>query len=189
MSDQQTIHEQMTISDILAMFPDKAQHLSQEITNAGLHCVGCNASKYETLEAGMMGHGKSRDEVKSLVEKLNALLSRKMDRTTITLTPSAAQKFMEFAAAEGKQGFALRFDEELAGCSGFEYVLDFSEKAEADDQVFTSQGIEIHVKKKKVNKLLGATIDYMNGIRDSGFKIINPNVASSCGCGSSHGYD
>lgn len=179
----------MKIADILAMFPDKAQRLSQEITNAGLHCIGCNASTLETLEGGMLGHGKSQDAIDKLVRRLNALLGEEVDRTTVTLTPDAAKKFLEFAALEGKPGCALRFGEELAGCSGFEYILDFSDGSTEDDAVFFSCGVEIHVKKKLLARLLGCCIDYITGIRDSGFKVINPNVRSSCGCGSSHGYN
>ncbi len=187
---QQTdrIHAQMTISDILGMFPDKAQRLSQEITNAGLHCIGCNAATWETLESGMLGHGKTQPQIDDLVQKLNALLDEKVDLTTITVTPEAAKKFLEFATLEGKPNTALRFGEEMAGCSGFEYVLDFSDEASSDDQVFNSNGVEIHVHKKQVPHLLGSQIDYVNGIRDSGFKVINPNVRASCGCGTSHGY-
>lgn len=188
MTTNTKIHAQMTIADILAMFPDKAQRLSQEITNAGLHCVGCQAATWETLEGGMLGHGKTQDQIEDLVERLNTLLDEVVDLSTITVTPSAAEKFKDFAKADGKEGWALRFGEEMAGCSGFEYVLDFSEKAEADDEVFHSNGIDIHVNKKLLRRLIGSKIDYMNGIRDSGFKIINPNVNSACGCGSSHGY-
>jgi iron-sulfur cluster assembly protein len=188
MSTQTKIHPQMTISDILGMFPDKAQRLSQEITNAGLHCIGCNAATWETLESGMLSHGKNPSQIEQLVTRLNALLDEKIDTTTITMTPEAAKKFLEFAALEGKPGAALRFGEEMAGCSGFEYVLDFSEQASPDDEVFTTNGIEVHVHKKQVKQLLGCQIDYVNGIRDTGFKVINPNVRSSCGCGTSHGY-
>lgn len=187
-STNQTIHRQMTISAILGMFPDKAQRLAQEITNAGLHCVGCNAATWETLEGGMLGHGKSQAAIDTLIQRLNALLEEKVDLTTITLTSEAAKKFQEFASAEGKPNVALRFGEEMAGCSGFEYVLDFSEKANPEDAVYTSNGVEIHVKKSCLPRLLGCSIDYINGIRDAGFKVINPNVSSSCGCGSSHGY-
>lgn len=188
MSQKTKIHAQMTISDILGMFPDKAQRLSQEITNAGLHCIGCNAATWETLESGMLSHGKTPSQVEQLVERLNALLEEVIDLTTITVTPEAAKKFIEFATLEGKPNAALRFGEEMAGCSGFEYVLDFSEQATPDDEVFLSNGIEVHVHKKQVAQLIGSQIDYLTGIRDSGFKVTNPNVRSSCGCGTSHGY-
>lgn len=189
MTTKTKIHAQMTISDILGMFPDKAQGLSQEITNAGLHCVGCQAATWETLEGGMLGHGKTPAEIQNLVDRLNELLEEEVDLTTITVTPEAAKRFQEFAKAEGKEGSALRFSEEMAGCSGFEYVLDFSSGADPKaDEIFHSNGIEVHVNKRILPRLIGSKIDYMNGIRDSGFKIMNPNVNASCGCGSSHGY-
>lgn len=185
---RETIDRHMTIEEILGMFPYKAQRLSQEITNAGLHCVGCHAAVWETLEGGMYGHGKSDEEIDHLVNRLNALLQEKVDLNSITLTPRAAGKFLEILEEEQKTGWGLRFSEELAGCSGFEYVLDFSEKADSDDKVFHSQGIEIHVKQAVLPRLLGSEIDYVEGLRGSGFKISNPNVSTSCGCGSSHNY-
>lgn len=182
------IHRQMTIETILSMFPHKAQKLSQEITNAGLHCVGCQAATWETLEAGMYGHGMNDDQIEKLVDRLNTLLGEETDLSTITITPRAAKKYLEILAEEGKQGWGLRFAERMAGCNGFEYALDYSEKALPTDEVFVSQGIEIHVDLGMVSRLLGSEIDYVDGLQGSGFKISNPNVRSSCGCGSSHGY-
>jgi iron-sulfur cluster assembly protein len=182
------IHRNMTIEEILSLFPFKAQRLAQEITNAGLHCVGCSAATWETLEAGMLGHGKTQAEIDDLIGKLNALLEEEVDVSTISITKRAADKYLSILAEEGKQGWGVRFDERMAGCSGFEYVLDYSEKAAEDDEIFSSHGIEIHVKKQKVNRLLGSEIDFVDGLRGSGFKITNPNVRSSCGCGTSHGY-
>lgn len=182
------ITRKMTIEQILGMFPFKAQRLSQEITNAGLHCVGCHAAVWETLEGGMLSHGKTEEQIDELVRRLNALLAEKVDLTSITLTPRAADKFLKILSEEGKQGWGLRFSEEMAGCNGFEYVLDFSEKADENDESFISHGIEIHVKKAMLSRLIGSEIDYLEGLRGSGFKISNPNVGSSCGCGSSHNY-
>jgi iron-sulfur cluster assembly protein len=182
------ISRQMTIDSILGMFPNKAQRLSQEITNAGLHCIGCHAATWETLEQGMYGHGKTDDEINRLVAKLNDLLDEKVDHSTITITPRAAKKYLSILDSEGKQGWGIRFDEKMAGCNGFEYVLDYSEKAREDDETIVSQGIEIHIKKSMMDRLLGSEIDYIDGLQGSGFKISNPNVKSSCGCGTSHGY-
>jgi len=182
------IHRQMTIESILAMFPFKAQKLAQEITNAGLHCVGCHAATWETLEAGMYGHGMKDEDIDRLVDRLNALLEEEVDNSTIVLTPRAAKKFLEILAEEGKQGWGMRFAERMAGCNGFEYELDYSEKALPTDDIFECLGIQIHVDKKMVPRLLGSEIDFVDGLRGSGFKISNPNVRSSCGCGTSHGY-
>lgn len=182
------IHRQMTIETILSMFPHKAQKLSQEITNAGLHCVGCQAATWETLEAGMYGHGMNDEQIDRLVQRLNALLEEPTDFSTITITSRAAKKYLEILAEEGKQGWGLRFAERMAGCNGFEYALDYSEKALPNDEVFVSLGLEIHIEKNMVNRLIGSEIDFVDGLHGSGFKISNPNVRSSCGCGSSHGY-
>lgn len=187
-TEKKRIHRQLTIEEILGMFPNKAQRLSQEITNAGLHCVGCHAATWETLEGGMLGHGKTQVQIDDLVDRLNALLDEPVDLSTISMTPKAAKKFLEILAEEGKQGWGMRFGDQVGGCSGFEYILDFSEKAEADDQVFVSHGIEIHVNKHMVKRLLGCVIDFVDGLHNSGFKISNPNAKSSCGCGKSQGY-
>lgn len=185
---EQKISRDMTIESILTSFPHKAQRISHEITSAGLHCVGCHAATWETLEAGMLGHGMSEDSIDRLVSKLNAILQAESDPSTISLTPRAAKKFMEILAEEGKQGWGMRFEERMAGCSGFEYVLDYSEKANEDDEIFESNGIQIHVSKKTVPQKLGTEIDFVEGLNGSGFKISNPNQKSSCGCGNSHNY-
>jgi iron-sulfur cluster assembly accessory protein len=188
MKTQTTITKDMTIEEILSSFPQKAQKIAQEITKAGLQCVGCHAATYETLEVGMLGHGMKQEQVDSLLYKLNKILDEKQDLSTITLTPKAAKKYLEILEEEGKQGWGLRFEEQMAGCSGFEYILDYSEKAELDDAVFHSQGIEIHVKKALLPRLIGSEIDFIDSLMNAGFKISNPNVSASCGCGSSHGY-
>lgn len=179
----------MTIEEILTLFPHKAQKLAQIITNAGLHCVGCCAASTETLEAGMYGHQMTDEQINQLVDQLNAGLNEKEgEATTITLTKRAAQKYLEILEEEKKQGWGLRFGEKLAGCSGFEYVLDYSEKALPTDKVYKSHGIEIHVDNNLVPHLEGSEIDFVDGLQNSGFKVTNRHVRSACGCGSSHGY-
>ncbi len=182
------IHKDLTIETILSMFPHKAQKLSQEITNAGLHCVGCHAATWETLEAGMIGHGMGENEIQRLVDRLNILLEEEQDVSTITITSRAAKKYLEILEQDGKLGWGIRFSEKMAGCNGFEYILDYSEKAQEDDEIFESCGIQIHINSKMKPRLLGSEIDYIDGLQNSGFKITNPNVRSSCGCGTSHGY-
>jgi len=119
---------------------------------------------------------------------LNALLEEEIDVTTITITKRAAAKYLEILAEEGKHGWGLRFAEKMAGCNGFEYALDYSEKALPDDTTFESLGIQIHINKGMIKRLLGSEIDFVDGLHGSGFKVSNPNVKSSCGCGTSHGY-
>lgn len=186
--DKQKIYKEITIEDIFAKFPEKAQKLAQEITNAGLHCVGCQAATWETLEAGMLGHGYAENEIEGLVGRLNEILEEKTDLSSINLTKRAAEKFQAILKEEGKADWHLRFGMKAAGCSGFEYDLDFSKAAGAEDAVFTSHGVQIHVSKAMLPKLLGAEIDFVEGLNNSGFKISNPNAKSSCGCGKSQSY-
>ncbi|HSW86179.1 MAG TPA: iron-sulfur cluster assembly accessory protein, partial [Rhabdochlamydiaceae bacterium] len=97
-------------------------------------------------------------------------------------------KYRQILVDDGKANYGLRFGDKAAGCSGFEYVLDYSEKAKPDDRVFVSQGLEIHVNEQMADRLLGSEIDYVDGLNGSGFKISNPNVKGSCGCGKSQSY-
>lgn len=178
----------MTIEEIFKRFPSKSQKLAQEMTNSGLHCVGCSASTWETVEAGMYSHGFTDPEIDALLQKLNTILAEKEDLSTITLTERAAKKFADILAAEGKTGWGLRYGEKAAGCSGFEYFLDYSEKPRSGDTIYESHGIQIHIQQQSLPRLIGSVIDYVDGLQGAGFKISNPNVKSSCGCGTSHGY-
>jgi iron-sulfur cluster assembly accessory protein len=182
------ITKEMTIDEILTQFPQKAQRLAQEMKNAGLNCVGCGASTYETLEAGVLGHGYQVEYLEKLLDKLNVVLAEPLNTTTVTLTKKAAEKYREILAEEGKEGWGLRFGVQAGGCSGFEYVLDYSEKAEADDQLFVSEGIEIHVKLGSVPQVIGSVIDFADKLHSSGFIVSNPNAKGGCGCGKSQSY-
>lgn len=182
------IHAQMTIQELLSNFPAHSQRLAQELTQIGLQCVGCQASVYETIEAGMKRHGMDDRAIEKLLNTLNSILEENSDPTTVTLTPRAAKKYLSILEAEEKEGWGLRFADKPAGCSGFEYVLDYSEKANPEDKVYMSEGIEIHVHRGSITRLEGALIDYVDGLHASGFKISNSKARSSCGCGSSHNY-
>lgn len=182
------VDAQMSIQELLSNFPAHSQRLAQELTLLGLQCVGCQASVYETIESGMKRHGMDNAAINRLVDKLNSILQEHSDPNTITLTPRAAKKYLAILEAEGKEGWGLRFGDRPAGCSGFEYVLDYSEKASPEDVVFVSEGIEIHIHPSAVTRLKGALIDYVDGLHASGFKISNSHARSACACGSSHNY-
>lgn len=74
MEIQEKITRSMAIGEILKSFPDKSSILAEEMTKMGLHCVGCCASNWETLEEGMLGHGISDEAIDAFVERLNDLL-------------------------------------------------------------------------------------------------------------------
>lgn len=188
MANTLQITRDMTIEEILTQFPQYAQHLTQEMRQTGLNCVGCQAAVWETLEGGVLGHGHSEEVLIGLLDRLNRILKTPLETMGIKLTKKAAVKFLELLEEDGKQGWALRFGDRAAGCHGFEYILDYSQKPSSDDTVYHSEGIEIHVNSTAAKRLEGSIIDYIDGLQGSGFKITNPHVRGSCHCGNSQSY-
>jgi iron-sulfur cluster assembly accessory protein len=106
--------------------------------------------------------------------------------TLIALTPSAATKIRELLAEEPDgEAMVLRVAIQGGGCSGFQYGLGFDTGAADDDLELELEGVPVVVDPFSAPYLRGATIDYLNGLQESGFKIDNPNAVSSCGCGHS----
>lgn len=186
--EESLISAQMTIESILTTWPQRAQHLRQALTRAGLHCATCDAAQWETLEQGMQGHGKSVEEISELLKELNEILQKPLDASTIVVTPAAAEKFKALALSEGKPQAGLRLGQEPGGCSGYQYTLDFSEAALPNDEIFASQGVLVHVESSLVPYLLGCEIDFVDSLYGGGFKVSNPNVRQCCPCGNSQGY-
>jgi len=106
----------------------------------------------------------------------------------ITLTDSAAVKVRQLLADEGAQDLALRVAVRPGGCSGFSYEMFFDGDFAADDQQ-TSYGddgsVKVVVDPASAQLLEGATLDYKDGLDQSGFAITNPNASRTCGCGQS----
>jgi iron-sulfur cluster assembly protein/iron-sulfur cluster insertion protein len=103
----------------------------------------------------------------------------------ITLTDSAALKVKELLEAEGEPELALRVAVRPGGCSGFQYEMYFDGDVAADDNLHTFGAVKVLVDPASAQLLTGATLDYKNGLQDSGFHITNPNASRSCGCGQS----
>jgi iron-sulfur cluster assembly accessory protein len=103
----------------------------------------------------------------------------------LLITPGAAAKVNEIRAAEAiETTMALRLRVVGGGCAGFSYDLYFDEPAEVDRQ-FEVQGVKCVVDEMSLMYLVGTEIDYVEGLQGAGFKFQNPNVKSTCGCGSS----
>ncbi|HID05054.1 MAG TPA: iron-sulfur cluster insertion protein ErpA [Candidatus Caldiarchaeum subterraneum] len=103
----------------------------------------------------------------------------------ITVTEKAAQKIKEIIKNEGNDKLALRIFIAGGGCSGFKYGMALDENTYEDDIVITKDGAKIVIDQFSASFLNGSTIDYVENIMGSGFKIDNPNVVSTCGCGQS----
>lgn len=100
----------------------------------------------------------------------------------ITLSPAAATRLAHLSQKEGK-ALMLRVAVEGGGCSGFQYLMDLVETAQADDLKIERDGQTALVDTVSVPFLKGSVIDYVDELAGAQFVINNPNAASSCGCG------
>ena len=105
--------------------------------------------------------------------------------TPFVFTDSAASKVRELIEEEGNPELKLRVFVTGGGCSGFQYGFTFDEAAADDDTVIDKNGVTLLVHPMSYQYLVGAEIDYTEGLEGSQFVIKNPNASSTCGCGSS----
>ncbi|MFT5026584.1 MAG: iron-sulfur cluster assembly accessory protein [Ilumatobacter sp.] len=106
----------------------------------------------------------------------------------ITLTDTATSKVGQLLEAEGAEDLALRVAVRPGGCSGFSYEMFFDGDFAVDDNVtnFGDDGkVRVVVDAASAQLLEGATLDYKDGLEQSGFAVTNPNATRSCGCGQS----
>lgn len=107
----------------------------------------------------------------------------------ITLSETAAKKIEDLRLEEGKPEWSLRIRVVGGGCSGMSYELGWDDASGEDDNVIESRGVRVLVDSRSAPYLAGSEIDYVdNNMLGAGFAIKNPNVKSSCGCGSSHQF-
>jgi iron-sulfur cluster assembly protein len=104
----------------------------------------------------------------------------------VTLTDLAVNRVKEFMAKQTqKTSSGLRIYVMPGGCSGYQYGMVLESKATPDDIVWSEKGIKVFVDRDSAELLRGSTVDYVETLQGSGFKINNPNAVSSCGCGNS----
>jgi iron-sulfur cluster assembly accessory protein len=198
------VKKTMTIADILESVPDSVQVM----LDAGLHCVGCHANLYETLEEGMLGHGFNNEEIDELVAKINSIGKEQAAEKKPTEEDFKTEKVREdeelfyilgglkltekayhsiHELANGKKGLQIRID--AGGCSGYSYKYDFADKPEQDEKKYTlSDNITIFMNDFSFDKLHGSVVDFQSGLQGSGLTFENPNTTGSCGCGTSVGF-
>ena len=106
--------------------------------------------------------------------------------SVITLTARAADKIRGLQAEEpAGEAAVLRVAIQGGGCSGFEYALGFDRGAQEGDHELEFHGVKVVVDPFSAPYLQGSTVDFLETLQESGFKIDNPNAVSSCGCGHS----
>jgi iron-sulfur cluster assembly accessory protein len=102
----------------------------------------------------------------------------------ISLTPNAIAKVKGIIAQQNPAPAGLRVGVVGGGCSGFSYSLQFDTSAGMMDKVFDMDGLQVFVDATSIMYLNGC-VDYVETLEGAGFKFENPNVKSTCGCGSS----
>lgn len=103
----------------------------------------------------------------------------------LLFTDSAANKVKELILEEGNPELKLRVFVTGGGCSGFQYGFTFDEAANEDDTVMEKNGVTLLIDSMSFQYVVGAEIDYSEGLQGAQFVIKNPNAVSTCGCGSS----
>src|SRR5512140_3949712 len=103
----------------------------------------------------------------------------------LLFTDSAAAKVADLIAEEGNPELKLRVFVQGGGCSGFQYGFTFDEIQNDDDTAMQKNGVTLLIDPMSYQYLVGAEIDYTEGLEGAQFVIKNPNAQTTCGCGSS----
>ncbi len=103
----------------------------------------------------------------------------------VTLTATAVSKVKEIMNQQNPVPAGLRIGVVGGGCSGFSYSMSFENAPGVMDKVYSFDGLNVYVDATSAMYLNGCTVDYVETLEAAGFKFDNPNVKSTCGCGSS----
>ena len=103
----------------------------------------------------------------------------------LNFTDAAAIKVKSLIDEEGNDALKLRVFVTGGGCSGFQYGFTFDENVQDGDTIVEKEGVTLLVDPMSFQYLVGAEVDYKEGLEGSQFVIKNPNASTTCGCGSS----
>lgn len=103
----------------------------------------------------------------------------------IQLADSAVARIAKMLADRGTPGTGLRVQVKGGGCSGLQYDMSWAEAPKERDKVFERDGVRVFVDPKSYLYLVGTILEYQESLMESGFKLVNPNAKTSCGCGQS----
>jgi iron-sulfur cluster assembly accessory protein len=104
---------------------------------------------------------------------------------SLDITPKAVSKVKEILAQQSPQPLGLRVSVVGGGCSGFSYQMNFENETNGIDKVYEFDGLKVFIDQASLMYLKGTKIDFVESLEGAGFKFENPNVKSTCGCGSS----
>jgi len=103
----------------------------------------------------------------------------------LVFTTAAASKVSSLIQEEGNDSLMLRIYVQGGGCSGFQYGFTFDENENEGDTRVETDGVTLLIDPMSMQYLMGAEVDYTEGLQGSQFVIRNPNASTTCGCGSS----
>jgi iron-sulfur cluster assembly accessory protein len=107
------------------------------------------------------------------------------DERLIKVSSSAAEKVSSLLKKQNRPQGVLRVAVVGGGCSGLQYKMDLQDAPAARDILVESSGIKVVVDPKSALYVTGSELDYVDALTDGGFKVKNPNAATSCSCGES----
>src|SRR5688572_3317076 len=107
------------------------------------------------------------------------------DERLIRVTPSASEKISSLLKKQGRAVGVLRVAVVGGGCSGLQYKLDLQDSPANRDIVVDTSGVRVVVDPKSALYVTGSELDYVDALQDGGFKVKNPNAATTCSCGES----
>jgi iron-sulfur cluster assembly protein len=107
------------------------------------------------------------------------------DERLVKLTSNAAKKVSTLLTKQGRPNGVLRMAVVGGGCSGLQYKMDLQEAPANRDILVESGGVRVVVDPKSALYVTGSELDYVEALQDGGFKVKNPNAATSCSCGES----
>ncbi len=115
----------------------------------------------------------------------NTTTAPAVETKPLSLTVTAIAKVKEIMAQQNPVPAGLRVGVVGGGCSGFSYSMSFENGAGMMDKTFDFEGLKVYVDATSLMYLKGVNVDYIETLEGAGFKFDNPNVKSTCGCGSS----
>lgn len=107
------------------------------------------------------------------------------DERLIKLTENAGNKVSTLLDKQGRPEGVLRVAVVGGGCSGLQYKMDLQDRPQNRDILINSAGVKVVVDPKSALYVTGSELDYIDSLTEGGFKVTNPNAATSCSCGES----
>ena len=175
------VTKEMTIASIIEKFPYAADSLKAR----GIHCVGCGVSSFETLEQGVLGHGRLKEELDEILEEINSTIEE-MSGAIFVITERASKVILETMAEEDDEYIGLKIKVNTTCNCSFEYHFKFVKDFDEEDHLLEQHSLKVAIDKESLPLIKGTRMDYVMSVQGAGLKLSNPNSpeggGGGCGC-------